>query len=958
MKKILLGVLSGVLLNVPFYLHAQSKSTFDQLSKGRREIVLTFKKSDAPDWVSTSHQLSTDKITADSVTAYANKNQFEAFILQNIPFTLKKAPSLMLNALELNMKNQVSLNSKSTSAWDYYPTYTAYVSIMQQFASNFPNICRLDTIGTTVEGRLLLVVKISDNVATDEAEPEFFYTSSMHGDETTGYIMMLHLIDYLLTNYGSVSRVTNLVNNMEIYINPCANPDGTYAGGNTSVSGATRSNANGEDLNRNYPVPDGSAGDDGTYTQQIETQNFVTFIESRHFVMSANFHGGVELANYPWDFTSNDHADKIWWKYVSKEYADTAQGNSPAGYFDEEPSMTIGTADYPGVVEGYSWYPAPGSRQDYSQYFAQCREVTLEISDTKNPAANTLESYWSYNYKSILNYMEQAQYGIRGMITDVCTGQGVKALVTVTSHDADSSQVYSSPLGDYYRPIASGTWTISVSAPGYQTATVNNITTTNKTAQIRNITLSPIAPDAAFTADVTSTCTGEVHFSNTSTYAQGSTLIWTFGDGTVSNEANPVHYYTTNGTFTVKLKIVSCAGNDSLVRTSYISVAMPAAPLTTGATICGGNTADLSASGSGTLNWYDAQTQGNLVASGTTFTTPLLYTTTNYYVTSESSTLGAAQHVGMTNNSGGGQYFSGTSNYRYTIFDVSQPLRLESVKVYAQTAGDRTILLQNSSGTTINSVTVNIPTGQNPYLVTLNFDIPVGTGYRLGVETGSNNNLYIASGPSYPYTINSVISITGNNQNQSYLYFFFDWIVKTMSSCSSPRTEVTATVNPLPVAGFTYNINGTSVNFTNNGTNGSSFNWNFGDGAVSTEENPIHTYATDNIYTVTMIASNACGNDTTDQQIDLIHAALDEYETGKIHAAMIFNDVWTMDLQSLYGETRFEIYASDGHMIEKGTLANQQEGKVRFNTSSWAKGFYYVKVENNMQSYFFKGLKQ
>lgn len=957
MKKILLALLLGVLLNCPYNSDAQNKNVFDQLSKGRREIILAFKKSDTQDWIQVSRMLSTDKITADSVVAYANKNQFETFASLNIPFTLKKAPSLLLSPSDQNMKDQVTLNSKAVSAWDYYPTYSAYVSLMQQFAANYPNICRLDTIGTTVEGRLLLVVKISDNVATDEAEPEFFYTSSMHGDETTGYIMMLHLIDYLLTNYGNVPRVTNLVNNMEIYINPSSNPDGTYAGGNSTVSGATRSNANGEDLNRNYPVPDGTAGDDGTFTQQVETQNFVAFINSRHFVMSANFHGGVELANYPWDFTSNDHADKTWWKYVSKEYADTAQANSPAGYFDEEPSMTIGTADYPGVVEGYSWYPAPGSRQDYSQYFAHCREVTLEISDTKNPAASTLESYWNYNYKSMLNYIEQAQYGIKGTITDVCTGQGVKALVTVTSHDADSSQVYSSPLGDYYRPIAPGTWTLSVTAPGYQTATVSNITTVNKAAQVRNITLTPLAPDAAFTADITSTCTGEIHFSNTSTFASGSTITWTFGDGTTSNEISPVHYYTANGTYTVKLKISSCAGNDSLIKTSYISVAMPSAPLTTGATVCGGNTAGLSASGSGTLNWYDAQNGGNLLASGTNYTTPVLYTTTNYYVSSESSTIGAAQHVGMTDNSGGGQYFTGTSNYRYMIFDVSQPLRLESVKVYANSAGNRTILLQNSSGTTINSVTVNIPTGQNPYLVTLNFDIPVGTGYRLGVETGATNNLYIASGPSYPYSITNLISITGNNQNQSYFYFFFDWIVKTSSSCSSPRAVATATINPLPLANFTYNISGTTVNFTNNGTFGTSFNWTFGDGAVSTDENPVHTYASDNIYTVTQIATNTCGNDTISQQLDLIHDAVEDHGSATSPVTTLFNDTWTINLDQPRNEISYEIYTCDGRLVEKGKLANTID-KITFTTTSWTNGLYYIKIEDSKKPHVFKGLKQ
>ncbi|MFI1770379.1 M14 family zinc carboxypeptidase, partial [Thalassobellus citreus] len=94
-----------------------------------------------------------------------------------------------------------------------------------------------------------LFVKISDNVTTDEQEPKLMFTSSMHGDEIAGYPMMLSLIDYILTVYADTghadyARVKNLVENAEIWINPSANPDGTYYGSanNTSVTGARRGN--------------------------------------------------------------------------------------------------------------------------------------------------------------------------------------------------------------------------------------------------------------------------------------------------------------------------------------------------------------------------------------------------------------------------------------------------------------------------------------------------------------------------------------------------------------------------------------------------------------------------------------------------------------------------------------------------------------------------------------------
>ncbi len=65
---------------------------------------------------------------------------------------------------------------------------------------------------------------------------------------------MLHLADYLLKNYSLSGRVKNLVDNLDIWINPLANPDGTYNHGDT-INLPTRYNANGYDLNRNFPDP-------------------------------------------------------------------------------------------------------------------------------------------------------------------------------------------------------------------------------------------------------------------------------------------------------------------------------------------------------------------------------------------------------------------------------------------------------------------------------------------------------------------------------------------------------------------------------------------------------------------------------------------------------------------------------------------------------------------------------
>ncbi len=191
------------------------------------------------------------------VYAYANDKQFDHFK------TLGYAYELLPNPGDVG-EVAMSDNFRDAMAWDVYPTYTAYVQMMNDFVTNYPTLCQLVPIGTTVQGRSLLAVKISDNVTSEENEPEVFYTSSMHGDETTGYVLMLRLIDSLLVGYNAGnSRIQNMVNNMEIYINPLANPDGTYRSGNTTVSGAWRYNSNGVDINRNFPDPKGGPHPDG-----------------------------------------------------------------------------------------------------------------------------------------------------------------------------------------------------------------------------------------------------------------------------------------------------------------------------------------------------------------------------------------------------------------------------------------------------------------------------------------------------------------------------------------------------------------------------------------------------------------------------------------------------------------------------------------------------------------------
>ncbi len=366
---------------------------------------------------------------------------------------------------------------EEAKGWDKYPTYSQYDSIMQSFATLYPSLCDIDTIGTSIYGKLVLVLKISDNTQSDEDEPEVFYSSTIHGDETGGYILMLRLAEYLLKNYTSDSRIKNLVDNLEIWINPLANPDGTYRTGNT-ISSPTRYNANGYDLNRNFPDP---VSNDPV--KQKETLDMIKFMRGRNFVISANFHAGEEVVNYPWDRWSRLHPDDDWLYHISRRYADVVHLHSVTGY------MTFLNN---GITNGYAWYDIYGGRQDFVTWELHGREVTIELDDTKlTPAAN-LNSLWEYNYRSLLDYIENALYGIHGKVTDFVSGEAVAAKIFIAGHDADSSQVYSDTLtGSFIRLIAPGTWTLTFTADGYVSKTVS-VTVANELMTWVEVAMVPL----------------------------------------------------------------------------------------------------------------------------------------------------------------------------------------------------------------------------------------------------------------------------------------------------------------------------------------------------------------------------------------------------------------------------------------------------------------------------------
>lgn len=335
-----------------------------------------------------SSVVSIDRVDEDLVTAYGNKE--ELIRLDSLGYSFDVVPSEQPKVL--NMATTV----EQMASWDRYPTYETYLALMERF-SQCP-FCHIDTIGRSVQNRLILcaVLSVGENVADRSS---FFYSSTIHGDEVTGYYLMLRLIDTLINGYGTNDYITRLLNHVDVYINPLANPDGTYISSNSSVAGSQRYNANYVDLNRNYPDPFGTAP---LSPQQVENTAMIDYFANHNFYMSANLHGGAEVLNYPWDsFTSSErpHPMASWWKEVCKEFIDSVKHYSSSHFRDVTNS---------GYIAGGDWYVISNGRQDYVNYYTGCNELTMELSTQKTLSTDRLNDYWNFQHAALLAYISRA----------------------------------------------------------------------------------------------------------------------------------------------------------------------------------------------------------------------------------------------------------------------------------------------------------------------------------------------------------------------------------------------------------------------------------------------------------------------------------------------------------------------------------------------------------------------
>jgi len=334
-----------------------------------------------------------------------------------------RRPSLPLRALLIALGlliglPTVVLATEFPAGWTGYHSYTEIAAETAAVAAAHPDIAERFSIGKTYQGRDIWAMKISDNVATDEAEPEVLFDGNIHADEHMGAEMVLKIMHWLVDGYGTDPRITNIVNTREIWLVFVVNPDGAeydISGGKFHFWRKNRQPTPGTgyigtDLNRNFGYRWGLEGNTSknpaaiTYRgpaaftapedramrdffasrvvggrQQIRTA--ITFHESGRLVM---WPYGYTYTNVPSDMTVADHAALM---TIGRHMA------ASNGYKPEQAS---------------DLYLSSGTSRDYLYGTYRTFSFTFEMSVKDYPDDSMIAAETGRNKEAVLYLMERA----------------------------------------------------------------------------------------------------------------------------------------------------------------------------------------------------------------------------------------------------------------------------------------------------------------------------------------------------------------------------------------------------------------------------------------------------------------------------------------------------------------------------------------------------------------------
>ncbi|CAH0554380.1 unnamed protein product [Brassicogethes aeneus] len=336
--------------------------------------------------------------------------------------------------------------------------------------SEFYNVsARLYTIGKSENNFPLQVIEITAVNDTEKlGVPNVKLIANIHGNEPAGREVLIRFLEYLRENYRKDKTVTWLLENTKIHVLPAMNPDGFDQSSPVKDGTKGRENRNKIDLNRSFPdyfYPDHYKNN----KKAAESEAVIQWMKKVPFVLSAGFHGGSLVANYPFDAVKNTVSGQQ--SKESKTSDDDVFVHLAKTYSLNHKTMHKNRCDNndkyfkDGIANGATWYIVHGGMGDYSYAYEGCMEVSLEITCWKYPEPTELENIWEENKNALIEYCKKANMGVTGQILNSENNKPIEgAQLKIKGRDMTFK---SKTKGQFWRILLPGNYTIQVKADGY-----------------------------------------------------------------------------------------------------------------------------------------------------------------------------------------------------------------------------------------------------------------------------------------------------------------------------------------------------------------------------------------------------------------------------------------------------------------------------------------------------------
>ncbi len=433
----------------------------------------------------------------DDSLCYAAVTEIEAALLKERGY---KFELIMASAQKTDLYKR-ALYGESMKLDPVYHTYEEIISEINSYEKKYPNLISKKIIGrTSQEKRDIYALKISDNVQRKEDEPSILFTAAIHSDELPGVEICMTLINNLLENYNKDPKITDWVNNYEIWFVPVLNVDGHHvvtSNINPRWRKNTRDNNNngilyeksdGIDLNRNFDYNWAHGGSsDSTSARyrgempfsESECTAFAKFAAEQKFVLSITYHSQGEVIFYPWDWEGIKAPDNA----VLTKIANGLGKNIRTIKGDTTYVPHYGAAK---VGQTYSWLYGKIGTFDFVIETGKNRHI-FPPDILQNIVNNNLQGAFY-----ILDCLKGP--GLTGLVTDAKTGKPLEAEIRLPDIDTQvlTNRTSSKTFGRFYRLLTPGSYRMIISKQGYKPVILDNVSVNDKNWTTLNIQLESV----------------------------------------------------------------------------------------------------------------------------------------------------------------------------------------------------------------------------------------------------------------------------------------------------------------------------------------------------------------------------------------------------------------------------------------------------------------------------------